>query len=84
MPTGDVTAAIRDGLRHCFLAIADTTGNRPNVMYELGMAHGLAKNVVVLRSTGEAGEGFSPFDVRNEPSHYSHLPRLRQFDLTLR
>jgi hypothetical protein len=40
--------------------IADITGQNPNVYYELGLSHALAKEVIVLVQAGSA----IPFDVR--------------------
>jgi nucleoside 2-deoxyribosyltransferase len=45
---GDVTAAIHDGIRNCAFVIADLTWFRPNVMYEIGLAHAFGKPVVLL------------------------------------
>jgi hypothetical protein len=47
-------------------AIADTTGDRPNVMYELGRAHAHEKPVVLLRCAGPAEVDSPPFDPRTE------------------
>jgi predicted Rossmann-fold nucleotide-binding protein len=67
VPAGNVIAAIRNGLRHCFCAIADTTGDRPNVMYELGIAHAQDKPVIMLRRSDPDGEpSIPPFDVQGE------------------
>lgn len=64
---GNVVEAIRDGLRHCYFAIADTTADRPNVMYELGMAHADGKPVILLRHAGADGTLSNvPFDVQSE------------------
>lgn len=64
---GNIVEVIRDGLRHCFFAIADTTGDRPNVMYELGMAHAHQKPVILLRQTKTSDTLSSiPFDLRTE------------------
>jgi len=41
------------------VVIADITGNNANVLYELGLAHGFAKTVVVLSQDDEA-----PFDLK--------------------
>lgn len=41
--------------------IADTTASSPNVMYELGMAHAIKKNVIILVEESED----PPFDVRH-------------------
>ena len=51
--SGNLVEKIRDGLKHCHFAIADVTGERPNVMYELGMAHAYKKNVILLRRESE-------------------------------
>jgi predicted Rossmann-fold nucleotide-binding protein len=65
--TGNVVEAIRDGLRHCHFAIADTTGDRPNVMYELGMAHAAEKPVILLRQQASDGTiPTVPFDFQSE------------------
>lgn len=49
-----------NGIVECDLLIADLSGLNPNVMYELGMAHGLQKATVLL--TQNLGE--VPFDLR--------------------
>lgn len=67
VPTGDVVAAIRDGISHCFFAIADTTGDRPNVMYELGLAHAADKPVILLRRANCDGSiPPAPFDFQTQ------------------
>jgi hypothetical protein len=67
LAAGDILAAVRNGLRHCQFAIADTTGDRPNVMYELGMAHANGKPVVLLRRTAPDGTlSDVPFDFQSE------------------
>lgn len=55
MSVGDVVEAIRDGINHCYFAIADTTKDRPNVMYELGLAHATGKPVLLLRRSDPDG-----------------------------
>lgn len=58
------------------LIVADITGNDPNVMYELGLAHGLKKQVLVLV---QKGEGSVPSDLRGvffyvyEPDNIAEL-----------
>jgi hypothetical protein len=65
--SGNVVEKIRDGLKHCYFAIADTSGDRPNVMYELGMAHAYQKPVILLRKTVPSNEpATAPFDVSTE------------------
>ncbi len=64
---GNIVEAIRDGLKNSYFAIADITGERPNVMYELGIAHAHRRPVILLRK-GLSEGGFSsvPFDLRTE------------------
>ena len=65
--TGDVIAAIRDGINHCFFVIADTTDDRPNVMYELGLAHATNKPVILLRRANPDGSlPPAPFDFQTQ------------------
>ena len=64
--SGDLIAAIHDGLRHCHFVIADTTDDRPNVMYELGFAHASNKTVILLRQSNPNGSNSKPpFDFQN-------------------
>jgi hypothetical protein len=65
--TGSVVETIRGALTNCYLAIADTTDDRPNVMYELGIAHATGKPVVLLRRTDPSGAlPTVPFDIQGE------------------
>ncbi len=67
VPTGDVVAAIHDGINHCYFAIADTTEDRPNVMYELGLAHAGNKPVILLRRANPDGSlPPAPFDFQTQ------------------
>jgi len=64
---GDVVEAIRDGVNHCYFAIADTTDDRPNVMYELGLAHAMGKPVILLRRLNPDGSMPPlPFDFQTQ------------------
>jgi predicted Rossmann-fold nucleotide-binding protein len=64
--SGDLIEAIHDGLRHCRFVIADTTDDRPNVMYELGFAHASNKTVILLRHANPDGSiSKPPFDFQN-------------------
>jgi hypothetical protein len=45
------------------LIIAEMTGRNPNVYYEAGFAHGLAKPVILLTNSAED----IPFDLRQYP-----------------
>ena len=81
VPTGDVVAAIRDGISHCYFAIADTTDDRPNVMYELGFAHATGKPVILLRRANHDGSlPPAPFDFQTQSilKYNSDLDDLRR------
>jgi tetratricopeptide (TPR) repeat protein len=57
---GRITDQIIEQLRLADAVIADLTGNNPNVMYELGFAHALEKNAIILNQSVTE----SPFDVK--------------------
>jgi hypothetical protein len=48
------------GIRGSDVVVADITGNNPNVVYEVGLAHALGKEVILLSQEKDA-----PFDVRH-------------------
>lgn len=50
-----------DGIAKCDLVIAELTGNNPNVLYELGLAHALRKPVLHLTQNLDE----VPFDLRS-------------------
>jgi hypothetical protein len=43
---------VREAIRKAWLIICDLTEERPNVYYELGLAHGLAKRVMCIARKG--------------------------------
>jgi hypothetical protein len=47
-----ITDEIRTAIRKAWLIICDLTEERPNVYYELGLAHGLGKPVVCIAREG--------------------------------
>lgn len=74
----DIVQSIAD----CDLVVADLTGLNPNVFYELGVAHGLGKKVVLLTQSVEE----VPFDLRSyRIIHYqTHFTRVEQARIQLR
>ena len=60
---GRISDAIWSGIRTSSLVIADITGSNPNVFYELGIAHALAKPVVMTAYSGDGRIADPPFDV---------------------
>jgi len=63
--SGDIIEAIWDSIRHCDLSIVHLTGHRPNVYYEMGIAHAPSKPtlLVVYSADGTVPDNI-PFDIR--------------------
>jgi len=65
--TGDAVDTIRKAIGSCYGAIADITGYKPNVMYELGLAHAENKpTIIVCRVDKDTEELDLPFDLANQ------------------
>lgn len=61
---GDVGKQINEGIKTCDYAIAVLDGFSPNVLYELGLTHGLGKRAILLNRKGALdGEIPIPFDL---------------------
>lgn len=58
--SGTIVDAIYESIENADLIICDLSQSRPNVMYELGYAHGLHKPVIIVAQNTM----FFPFDVR--------------------
>jgi hypothetical protein len=56
---GTITDQIWYGIRSSDVVVADVTDNNPNVFYELGLAHALGKEVIVITQPG----GKVPFNI---------------------
>jgi len=61
--TGDAVARVHAGIENCEYAIAVLDNLRPNVMYELGLAHGQRKPTILLNHTGTLGVEGMAFDL---------------------
>jgi hypothetical protein len=57
-----ITDQIWQGIRRSDVVVADISGHNPNVFYELGLAHALGKEVIVMVQGAER----SPFDISTE------------------
>jgi hypothetical protein len=70
-----ITDKIRQAILSSDLILADLTGNNPNVFYELGMAHAVGSDVLLLTQ-----EDKLPFDVSNEQTIFysTDEPGLRK------
>lgn len=60
--TGDVIKRIEEQIHRADIIVADITGNNPNVLYELGIAHTLGKPVALLVQRASQ----IPFDLGRE------------------
>jgi predicted Rossmann-fold nucleotide-binding protein len=88
---GDTTHQIHDGIKVCDYAIAVLDGFRPNVLYELGLAHAYGKPTILLnRNDAVDSAVVAPFDVStHQRQEYSGLAaslvdRLKNAILSLR
>jgi hypothetical protein len=75
---GEVWAAINQAS----IIIADCTGRNPNVFYEIGIAHALGKETILITQSMED----IPFDLRHlRVIEYRYDPRgMKQFEETLK
>jgi hypothetical protein len=64
---GDVVSALYKDIKESRCVIAVVSNFNPNVMYELGVAHTMNKNVIIMceREDGSSQELDIPFDIRN-------------------
>jgi hypothetical protein len=60
---GDVGRQIDDGLANADYVIVVLDGLRPNVLYELGVAHGLSKPTILLHRRPSDEQTHVPFDL---------------------
>jgi hypothetical protein len=71
----DIMCQVCQGIRQARFVIADLTGKNANVFYELGMAHALEKDVILLAQD----VGDVPFDLRQmNIIEYDTILPLRQ------
>lgn len=59
---GDVLAQIKEGIRTADYCVAVLDDLKPNILYEIGMAHALDKPVILMNTRGRIGEQ-TPFDI---------------------
>jgi hypothetical protein len=59
---GNASTQIDDGIANCDYVIAVLDGFRPNVLYEIGLAHGYGKPAFLLKKRGAPSDNV-PFDL---------------------
>jgi hypothetical protein len=57
---GNIMEQVWQGIRGADVIVADITGHNPNVFYEIGLAHALGKEVIIISQ-----EEASPFDIQS-------------------
>jgi hypothetical protein len=77
---GSILDAIWDSIRHCDIAIADLSGNSPNVYYEIGICHALKKTTILVNYSRDGTVPSDiPFDIRMQRVNpYDSLQSLRK------
>lgn len=78
--TGRIIPRITDGIRRAAFIVADVTENRPNVYFEIGLAQGLGKPVVLTAKVGTE----LPFDMSDMPVLYWDTQRSLREQLSRR
>lgn len=53
------------GIYYADICIADCTGRNPNVLYELGIAHTLGKECILIAQSAKDTESILPFDIQH-------------------
>jgi nucleoside 2-deoxyribosyltransferase len=61
---GNIVDMIRQGLLSSDFSLAEISDARPNVMYEIGLAHAFGKPVIMFTNQENISE--LPFDIKNE------------------
>lgn len=76
-PVGEIFSAILRYMSRARLIIANINGRNPNVFYELGLAHALNKDVILIASVKESTSEI-PFDLRTKNILlYDDIPELQ-------
>ena len=63
-PSGRITERLLKELKEASLCVADVTGNKPNVMWEVGFAMALGKPTILVTQDVDS----LPFDIRDMQS----------------
>ncbi len=79
LPVGIITEDIRKLILDSEIIIAEMTGQNPNVLYELGLAHSAKKKVIMITQKKED----IPFDIQGQGIRYikydnNHIDKLEK------
>lgn len=77
--TGNIVERIRVRIELSKMVVADITGNNPNVFYEVGFAHGINRQVVLISQEEEL-----PFDLRNHRRILYRPTKIRNLETELK
>jgi len=77
--TGIIIEEIWDKIQEAQVIIADATGRNPNVFYEIGLAHAIGKEVIIITQTMDD----VPFDLRHRRVIIYDLGNLEEFGIKL-
>lgn len=75
MSAGIVIEEIWEKIQEAQVIIADTTGTNPNVFYEIGLAHAIGKDPIIISQTMDD----IPFDLRHRRIIIYHPDQLNIF-----
>lgn len=78
--TARIVPRIVEGIRRAAFVVADVSEPSPNVYFEIGLAHGLDKPIVLTARTGTV----LPFDLADMPTIFWDNQRQLRQELTLR
>lgn len=73
--TGDILPHILQEIAKSRIVVANVDGRNPNVFYELGLAHAMGKNVILVATAPKA----NPFDLQSQQTvFYEDLSQLEE------
>jgi hypothetical protein len=77
--TGIIIEEIWNSIQKAQIIIADGTGKNPNVFYEMGLAHAIGKDIIIITQTIDD----IPFDLRHRRLIVYDINRLEEFGVIL-
>ncbi len=77
--TGIIIKEIWDSIQKAQIIIADATDKNPNVFYEMGLAHAIGKDIIIITQSIDD----IPFDLRHRRLIIYNTNRLEEFGVKL-